>query len=170
MQTLAAIAELSNVDCILKNLFESFNRKMIVDPSLIIDLVDDMERLLGGYAHPIIQAAFLGIRVDRDERDKWGKDHYEAEVLPKAMLAAVDKLSSWKTAISNNILHLISNRVSQDLEIQVSNHCDGFAARSERVSLQEQRQLAIAELDRRGHPAYDPAAYLDRKAWEIVKQ
>jgi len=79
--------------------------------------------------------------------------------------AALDRLRDLKTAISNNLLHLVARR--KDVEKRVEEIPSWDIWRNKILSFEDQRRRAVEELEKRGNPTYDMLTYLNREAWRI---
>jgi len=71
--------------------------------------------------------------------------------------AAIRRLCSDKSSVVNNLLILISRKEDVVYEESVP---EPYNYIEYRVNFEEQRQMAIDELERRGSPSYDPSAFL----------
>jgi len=89
--------------------------------------------------------------------EKWSHDTSDST-------AAVKRLCEIDSKVSANILHIIV-RCKRDLSVTVGYHCDFTSTGS--LSFEHEREMARRELERRGSPPYDPAIFLDPRAWHL---
>ena len=72
---------------------------------------------------------------------------------------AILSLCNIRTPITSNILHMVAEK--KDISITMSTGCS--ADWTERVSFQNQRDMALKELAARGNPIYDPSLFVKLK-------
>jgi HEAT repeat protein len=132
----------------------------LIDRFLISNL--DLKKLFGGYSEIIksltdiscsTTITWQGVNYDH------GTYNYELSKSDEA----VHQLCRTPTPTSSNILHLVAKRT--DFEVTTSWQC--LYAYTGTLSFGIQRNDALAELDRRGFPSYNPSVYLDKNSWML---
>jgi len=79
--------------------------------------------------------------------------------------SALEALCKINTPLASNILHRVSNR--RDITAPKTYYSESGSWTTHQLSLESLRNIAKAELLRRGNPPYDPGIYLNEIAWKI---
>ena len=90
---------------------------------------------------------------------KWGEGSEEGiqEVDRSAADEAIGRLCALESPVTSNLLHLVAQKVATTVGLQAFYQ---VGSRRSHVDFPQQREMAAAELERRGSPPYDPAVYL----------
>jgi len=90
--------------------------------------------------------------------EHWSSSYEHDDINVKASDAAIQQLCALKLPVTNNVLHLITQK--RDVSVTIYAGCGGGGSWEEKVSFQNQRVIAQAELKKRGDPQYQPEVYL----------
>jgi len=116
------------------------------------------------YTDLFIDSAFVkctSVTTDPESKYSSGEYEYDFDEAEKS----IAKLCDINTPISSNILHKIAKRKNVTVQMTWTN-CD-FPGSKGVLSFRSQRQIARAELKRRGDPPYDPSVYLSKEAFKL---
>ncbi|MFB0564273.1 MAG: HEAT repeat domain-containing protein [Candidatus Aminicenantaceae bacterium] len=166
MEALGKIGDTKYAETIINFIMVDYSLFLLhsEQPPKLRTYIKSMKNLFGDYTDLIIKVFIIKTKETSTvyQYGHQGRIDYDLRESDEA----VCELCKINTPISANILHKILQRA--DIDVRSFWHPDG-ETHYEILSFESQRKIVKKELEQRGNPPYDPAAYLDKKAWKILR-